>query len=91
VAFMTDTVFDEKTARYELHFVNQQYDLLMYIAWNEARQEYLFNDGKLTDAEAIAIARAWGPDNFDPAAALAEAREKLPRRDRERAAGPGKG
>jgi hypothetical protein len=86
MAFMTDVVFDEKSGRHEMLFVNQQYDYLMYIAWDEERQDYLFNGGHLSDAEAIDIARRSGRDNFDPAAALAEARVELPRRDRERAA-----
>lgn len=87
MAFMTHIVFDEKTGRHELHFVNQQYDLLMYIAWSEERQDYVLDDGRTSEAEAIEIARGSGRDNFELSTYLAEARVELPERDRKRRAG----
>jgi DUF1680 family protein len=91
MAFMTAVVFDEKTGRHELHFVNQQYDFLMYIAWDESKRDYALEDGRLTEAQASEIARGSGCDHFDLATFLTEARSILPLRDREQAERRSKG
>lgn len=84
MAFMTDIVFDEKTGRYELHFVNQQYDLLMYIAWSEERQDYVLDDGRTDEATAMQIAERSHSPPFSLSHFLDEARRELPLRDRAR-------
>jgi len=78
----TDILFNEASGRHELHFVNQQYDFLMCICWNEEAKDYAFN---VSEEEALRIALDWRKD-FSVRESLARARKELPERDRARAA-----
>lgn len=79
MAFFSDTPVNPNTGRHELHFVNQQYDYLFGIRWDEARQDYAADVGA---AEARAIAGQWGDASFDLDEQLARARRELPLKDR---------
>lgn len=59
----TDIVLNEKTGRHELHYVNQQYDFLMAIYYDEVAKVYTFTHSK---EEANRIANQWTNDfNYD--------------------------
>jgi hypothetical protein len=78
MAFFKDTVFDEQSGRHERLFVNQQYDWLFVISWNEASGDYALN---ITPEEALRIARGSGGNWFNVEEALADARKELPALD----------
>jgi hypothetical protein len=78
MAMFTDIQFDKATGRHEMHFVNQQYDFLMCICWDEAKKGYAFN---VSDEEALKIAgSSWG-GKFSVSEQLEKARKELPERD----------
>ena len=81
VAFFSDIVFYPKTGRHELHFVNQQYDYLMGIEYDEDTGQYKLN---VSEEEAQRIAKEWWGREFDTAFWLNEAATTLPERDQNR-------
>jgi hypothetical protein len=62
MAMMTDLVRNPATGRHELHFVNQQYDLLMYIKLDEATGKYVLS---CSPEEAMEISKSWTQREFD--------------------------
>lgn len=84
MALFTDTVFNERTQRHELHFVNQQYDMIMAIYFDEKTNKYIFS----TDhSNAIAIvADSWNR-KFDPEQYLREAEKELKEADKNKLKG----
>jgi hypothetical protein len=79
MALFTDIQFDQASGRHELHYVNQQYDPLMCICWDESKKDYAFN---VPDAVALEIAgSSWG-GKFSVSEQLQRARKELPEMDR---------
>ncbi len=62
MALFTDIILNKDTGRHELLFVNQQYDFLMWICYNEATQQYELG---CPEAEAREIFKFWGGREFD--------------------------
>jgi hypothetical protein len=79
MAFFSDIVFNPKTGRHELDFVNQQYDYLMGIIYDESTELYKLNT---SEEEAQRIAKLWWGRDFDTAFWLKEAAATLPERDK---------
>jgi hypothetical protein len=57
LAFLYDIVFDKIAGRHRLEFVNQQYDYLMGIVYNETTGRYELG---VSEYEARRISREWG-------------------------------
>ncbi|MBM4778837.1 MAG: hypothetical protein GQE15_14125 [Archangiaceae bacterium] len=83
MALFTDAQWNEATKRHELHFVNQQYDLLMVLRWDGAVNDYAFD---VSLDEANRIGRSWGPADFDAAAEVERQRPGLHELDAKRSA-----
>lgn len=79
MAMFTDPHFDQASSRHELHFVNQQFDFLMCICWNEAAQDYAFN---VPEEDVLRIAKLWRDAPFNVKEYLDRARKELPEMDR---------
>ncbi|MFO0739365.1 MAG: hypothetical protein U0270_25940 [Labilithrix sp.] len=74
MALFTDPRWNAATNRAELHFVNQQYDLVMRICWSDAAGDYAFD---VEIDEANRLGRSWGATDFDAVAELARQRPRL--------------
>ena len=83
VALFTDPQWNEATKRHEMHFVNQQYDLLMVLRWDAAVNDYGFD---VPLDEANRVGRSFGPADFDATAELARQRPRLLELDAKRSA-----
>lgn len=83
MALFTDPQWNEATTRHEMHFVNQQYDLLMVLRWDTTVNDYAFD---VPLDEANRIGRAWGPTNFDAMVELQRQRPRLLDLDAKRSA-----
>ncbi|MBI1767261.1 MAG: hypothetical protein HY015_06430 [Bacteroidetes bacterium] len=74
MAMFADYVLNKETGRYEMQFVNQQYDLLMYIYFDEQTKTYKLN---VSDEEADKISRSWWGRGFDLQYWLKEGEHRL--------------
>lgn len=83
MALFTDPQWNEATKRHEMHFVNQQYDLLMVLRWEAAVNDYAFD---VPVDEANRIGRGWGRADFDAMAELERERPLLLELDAKRSA-----
>lgn len=81
MAFFYNIVYNAETKRHDLEFVNQQYDFLMYIYYNEETRSYQLN---VPLEEAQKISQYWGGRDFDLEYWLKLAEEKLTLADQER-------
>lgn len=79
MAFMYDIVFDQTTGRHRLEFINQQFDYLMGIVFNEATGCYELS---VSEEEAKRISRQWGRSSFDAREWIEHATQELTERDR---------
>jgi hypothetical protein len=82
MALMSDIVYNKETKRHELDFVNQQFDYLMSIKYDDQLGRYKFNCSEETVKR---IGKDWGGREFDmeywlnlAAKELSEADKKLP-------------
>lgn len=73
----TDTVLNSKTGRHELHFVNQQYDLLMLIYFDEKEKAYKWS---CSEEEAQQNVKSLGKE-LDCEQVLKEAEQDLKKAD----------
>jgi len=78
MAMFTDIQFDKASNRHELHFVNQQYDLLMCIFYDEQTKTYKLN---VTDEEARQTSQYWWGHDFEVAYWIKEAEKRLKEAD----------
>jgi hypothetical protein len=85
MAFFSDIVFDKDTRRHRLEFVNQQFDYLMGIEFDDVLGQY-----KLTVPleEARKISKSWAGRDFDLAYWLGVANKELPEQDKKIPNGP---
>jgi hypothetical protein len=83
VALFTDPQRNEATQRHEMHFVNQQYDLLMVLRWDSSVNDYAFD---VPLDEANRIGRGSGPADFDATAEVQRQRSGLLELDAKRSA-----
>lgn len=58
----TDKVFNKDKGKDEVHFVNQQYDFLMSVIYDQSIKGYYLN---CTEAEANEIGKAEMGESFD--------------------------
>jgi hypothetical protein len=79
MAFFCDTVYNKATKRHQLEFVNQQYDCLMSIQYDEETASYKLD---VEESEAQRISQYWGGRDFGLTHWLAIAAKELPERDR---------
>lgn len=81
MAFMYDIVFDQTTGRHRLEFINQQFDYLMGIVFNEATGCYELS---VSEEEAKKISRQWGRSSFNVQEWIEYATRELTESDRVR-------
>ncbi len=62
MAFFSDIIFNKKTGRHEIEFINQQFDFLMGIRYYEESKSYKLS---VDDAEAKLICKNWSGGDFD--------------------------
>jgi hypothetical protein len=62
MALMSDIVYNRETKRHELDFVNQQFDYLMSIKYDDQLGGYKFNCSEETVKR---IGKDWGGRDFD--------------------------
>lgn len=81
MAFLYDVVYDKYTRRHRLEFINQQFDYLMSIEFDDESGNYKLS---VDEAEADKISRLWAKRKFDmdywlklAATELADADKKL--------------
>jgi hypothetical protein len=79
MAFFYNIVYDKATERHKLEFVNQQYDYLMSIHFDEATGSYKWD---VSEEEAQRICKYWAGYDFDLAHWLALATKELLERDK---------
>ena len=87
MAFLYDIVYDKYTKRHRLEFINQQFDYLMGIEYDDVLGCYKLS---VDEAEANKICYLWTKSKFDTeywmalaATKLAEADKKPPKLDKE--------
>jgi hypothetical protein len=85
VPWFHDLPFDETTQRHRLVFVNQQYDVLLVISWDDEAGDYELW-GAEDEAAAAEVLAGSGSSEFDLAEYLEIARTRLPELDRKREA-----
>lgn len=85
MAFLYNIVYDRYTGRHCIEFVNQQFDYLMGIAFDDSAGDYTLN---VSLEEAQKICREWGKRDFDLAYWLKIARQELPAYDNKFPIGP---
>ncbi len=73
MALYTDPQWNQRTGRPEMHFVNQQYDLILRICWDEAERAFCYDQGI---ERAQAEGQFWRP-GFDAEQELKQARKRL--------------
>lgn len=78
MAFFHDILIREGTDRHELIFVNQQYDYLMGIYFDDALGNYVLS---CSPQEAQKISKAWGGGDFNLDEWMKFAEEKLTEAD----------
>jgi hypothetical protein len=62
MALMYDVVYDKNRKRHMLEFINQQFDFLMSIEYDDELGRYKF---VIDEAEAKRIGKNWGGREFD--------------------------
>ncbi len=62
MALMSDIVYNKETKRHMLEFINQQFDYLMSIQYDNQMGCYKFD---VDEAEAKRIGKNWGGREFD--------------------------
>lgn len=85
MALFYDIVYDKETRRHRLEFVNQQFDYLMGISYNEATGSYKLD---VSLEEAKRISKSWGNRDFDLDYWLDVAQRELTERDQKFPNGP---
>jgi hypothetical protein len=83
MAFLYDVVYDKDTRRHRLEFINQQFDYLMGIEFDDELGRYKLS---VDEAEADKISSLWAGRKFDTeywmrlaSTELDKADKKLPR------------
>ncbi|GAB4213385.1 MAG: hypothetical protein OHK0013_37200 [Sandaracinaceae bacterium] len=85
MAVFAHIVWNERTGRHELDVVNQQFDRLFGVRWDEGAGDYTLDVGE-EEARPL-LGDAARPD-LEPTALVAHARCALPERDRRAATAP---
>lgn len=85
MAFFYDIVYDKHTRRHRLEFVNQQFDYLMGITFDETTASYKLS---VSLEEAKQISKFWGNRDFDLDYWLDVAQRELTERDQKFPNGP---